>query len=127
MSKTPPEARNRLWALIPGPIIWAAHFLFSYAVGALWCANFVDPSVGTNPARIVIAVVTLVALALIALAARHSLRRERYGELAAPPHDDVAAASHHRFLGFASLLLNALAAIAILFTGLSVLFIRTCS
>lgn len=123
----PPEARESLWALITGPIIWALHFLLSYVTAAVWCARFAGRQASLMPATVVIAVYTVLALALIALSAHRGFRRHSYGEAAAPPHDADTAEDRHRFLGFASLLLSGLAAVATLYVAMTLLFVRTCA
>jgi len=42
------------------------------------------------------------------------------------PHDDDTPEDRHRFLGFATLLLSALSAVAVLYAGLVAVFIRSC-
>lgn len=118
------ESREALWALFLGPTIWAAHFLLSYGTVAVWCAKAAGGDFVV--VRIALAAYTAVALALIGLSAHRSFRRHRYGEAAAPPHDADSDADRHRFLGFASLLLCALAAAATLYGAMVVAFIRSC-
>ena len=127
MNAPPEEARESLWALIPGPLIWAVHFLLSYVTAAIWCAKIAGSQDDIDPARIAIGLYTLAALVLIALSARHGFRRHSYGESAGPPHDEDTADDRHRFLGFASLLLCGLAALAVLYTALAAVIVRSCS
>ncbi|MEW6168124.1 MAG: hypothetical protein AB1651_10565 [Pseudomonadota bacterium] len=118
------ESREALWALFLGPTIWAAHFLLSYGTAAVWCAKAAGGDFVA--VRIAVALYTAAALALIALSAHRGFRRHRYGEPAAPPHDADSDADRHRFLGFASLLLCGLAAVATLYGAMVVAFIQSC-
>ena len=52
-------------------------------------------------------------------------RRHRLGT-ASPPHDADTPADRHRFLGFATLLLSALSAVAVLYAALVAVFIGRC-
>ncbi|MGB1559885.1 MAG: hypothetical protein ACPHN2_00155 [Sinimarinibacterium flocculans] len=127
MATTPPEARESLWALITGPMIWAMHFVLSYVTAAVWCAKFADVDGSLAPVASAVAVYTLVALMLIALSAHRGFRRHSYGESAGPPHGGDTPGDRHRFLGFASLLLCALSAVAVVYGAMTVMFIRSCT
>lgn len=111
-----------LWVLAASPSLWAAHFLLSYATAAVWCAK-----VGGSLAfvRGAIAVYTAVALSAVAFVGWGGYRRHRRAS-AELPHDDDTPESRTAFVGFATLLLSGLSAIAILYSALVVLFLRTC-
>lgn len=126
MQTPPPEARESLWALITGPLIWLVHFALSYITAAIWCAKYTDEAGSLAPAAIAISVYTGVGLLLIALSAHRGFRRHSLGESAGPPHDADTPGDRHRFLGFASLLLCGLAAIATVFVAMTVVFIGSC-
>lgn len=118
------EQRENLWLVIASPLIWALHFLLSYGTAAIWCAKFAGPERSFLTARLIIASYTLVALGAItavgyAAAKRHALRgvRERTGD---------SDADRHRFLGFASLLLSGLCAVAVSYASLAIALIGTC-
>ena len=118
------EDKESLWLLTAAPLIWSAHFLLSYITAAIWCEKLVA-DVGFSGARIAIASYTLLALAGIAVVALRGYRQHSYGD-ARPPHDYDSAADRHRFLGFATLLLAGLSAVATLFVALSALLIPDC-
>lgn len=118
------EALESLWALFLGPAIWAVHFLASYVTAAVWCAK--RAGADFDMLRVVVTVYSAVALVLIALAAHRGFRRHSYGESAGPPHDRDTDADRHRFLGFASLLLCGLAAVATLYVTLAVVMVGSC-
>lgn len=126
MQSPRPEARQSLWALITGPLIWLVHFALTYITAAIWCARYAGKAGNLTPAAIAIAVYTGVALLFIALSAHRGFRRHRFGESAGPPHDADTSGDRHRFLGFACLLLCGLAATATVFVAMTVVFIRSC-
>lgn len=104
------------------PTIWAVHFLASYITAAVWCAKAAAP---LGPVRAAIAVFTVAALAGIGFAGWKGARRHRYGR-GRGPHDVDTPEDRHRFLGFATLLLAGLGAIATIFVALTALFFETC-
>jgi hypothetical protein len=124
----PPEARENLWLLIVSPTIWAAHFLLSYITAAVWCAKFADGREAANtlgPVPWAIGVYTIAALAGIAINGRSGLRRHRF-EDESLPHDFDTPGDRHRFLGFATVLLAALSAVATVFAALVIIFLKDC-
>lgn len=124
MSQTS-EKHQSLWLLTASPTIWAAHFLLSYATAAIWCAKVVGPSGSLATARIAIAVYSVVALIGIGVIGRIGYRRHRYDQ-AELPHDADTPEDRHRFLGFATVLLSALSAVAVVFAALVVVFFGAC-
>lgn len=115
-----------LWRLVTAPTIWAAHFLVCYCVGAVWCEK-----AGRNatlwPAQIVIAVVTIVALAGIG-AVFWSLWKVRglstvddnYNYAGNTPEE------RHRFLSHVSLMLCVLSAVAVLYAAIPAAVLSVC-
>ena len=126
MTTPVPEKSAYLWALAASPTLWAAHFLLSYATAAVWCAKFASgPGGSLTAVRIAIAVYTVAAMAGIAVIGWRGLKRHRHGE-GSVPHDDDTPEDRHRFLGFATLLLSGLSAVATLFTALAAAFFGSC-
>ncbi|MGH8570799.1 MAG: hypothetical protein ACREXU_23035 [Gammaproteobacteria bacterium] len=119
------EKDQSLWLLTASPILWAAHFLLCYLTAAIWCAKVVGLGGSLTSARVAIAVYTVVALAGIGIVGRIGYRRHSYGN-ATLPHDDDTPEDRHRFLGFATLLLSALSAVAVSYAGLVIVFFRSC-
>ena len=119
------EQHQSLWLLAASPTIWAAHFLASYITGAIWCAKGAGPSGDLGWVRTAVAIYTAVALIGIVLTGAVGWRRHSYGS-ATVPHDFDTRADRHRFLGFATVLLSALSALAVLYVGSVALFFRTC-
>ena len=111
--------------LAASPLVWAAHFLLSYITAAVWCAKFAQPGDSLSGVRIAIGIYSVLALAAIAAVGWRGLRSHRHGQ-AALPHDADTPEDRHRFLGFATLLLSGLSAVAVLYASLAVLFIGDC-
>src|SRR5690606_34846319 len=105
------EDRQSLWWLAASPTIWAAHFLASYIMAAIWCAKASAANESLLPVRITVGVLTLVALIGIIIVGWEGYRRHDYG-VGLPPHDDDTPEDRHRFLGFATLLLSVLSGVA---------------
>ncbi len=120
-----PEERESLWLLIAAPAIWSAHFLLSYISAAIWCAKVAGPGGALGGVRLAIAAYTVVALGGIGVTGWSGLRRYRRGA-GAVPFDADTPDSRHRFLGFATALLAALAAVATVFAAMAALFVEDC-
>ena len=121
----PPEDRESLWLLIVSPTIWAAHFLLSYISAAIWCAKYAARYGSIEPVRWAIVAYTVIALAGIAWNGRSGLRRHRF-QSESLPHDFDTPGDRHRFLGFATVLLAGLSAVATVFAAFVVLFFDDC-
>jgi hypothetical protein len=114
-----------LWLLTASPIVWAAHFLLCYGTAAVWCAKAVGIGGSLATTRIAILIYTIIALAVIAIIGTIGFRRHRLGGVGAP-HDDDTPEDRHRFLGFATLLLSSLSAVAVAYAAVVAVFIRSC-
>jgi hypothetical protein len=119
------EQHQSLWLLTASPLIWAGHFLLCYITAAIWCAKMVGPGGSLTTVRVTIAVYTVLALAGIGIIGWIGYRRHGYGQ-AELPHDDDTPEDRHRFLGFATLLLSGLSAVATLYAFLVAVFIGSC-
>jgi hypothetical protein len=119
------EERQSLWLLTASPSIWGAHFLVSYAIGALWCGKVVDRGGELRPAQLAIIGLAVVALAGVAVVGWRGWRKHQYGDVD-PPYDRDTPEDRHRFLGFATVLLSGLSAVAIIYVALSSLFVSNC-
>jgi hypothetical protein len=118
--------RDSLWSLIASPTIWAAHFLFCYMTAAIYCAKAPYPAANFATIRVVIGVVTVMALIAIAIAgfqAADDWRRALNAEWAA---DADSLEIRRRFVGRAAFLLSGLSGIAVLYVGMNALFISSC-
>lgn len=119
------EEKQSLWLLTASPVIWAAHLLLSYGTASIWCAKVVGAGGSLQSVRVAIAVYTALALAGIGVIGWGGYRRHSFGN-AALPHDDDTPEDRHRFLGFATLLLSGLSAVAVIYAALVAVFIRSC-
>jgi hypothetical protein len=122
----PPEHKDSLWLLTWAPVIWAAHFLLSYFTAAVWCGMVAGRGGSLATARIAIGVYTALALCGIAMVGWLGYRRHQYGG-APVPHDLDTPEDRRRFLGFATLLLAGLSAVATIYVALTVVFIGSCN
>ena len=122
---SPPEKHIFLWLLAAAPLIWAGHFLLSYTTAAVWCAKFAGRDGLLRPAHVAIGWYTVFALAGILLVAVDGYRRHGHG-FEADEHGLDSPEDRHRFLGFATLLLAGLSAVATIYVALSVFFLRQC-
>lgn len=120
-----PERASNLWLLVAGPGIWAVHFLAAYGTASVWCAKFAAGDASLAPARVAIAVYTVAALVALGILGRGGWQRHRHGE-SILPHDSDSPEDRHRFLGFATFLLAALSAVAVLYAGLAAALIGSC-
>ena len=112
------------WTLIAGPTSWALHFLACYVLASVWCAKM--SRVATlGEARIALWVLTVLALLVIGWFGWRGWHVHRQGR-ARLPHDDASAADRSRFLGFASLLLCGLSAVAVVYSALAIAIIGDC-
>jgi hypothetical protein len=120
-----PEENESLWLLTASPALWAAHFLLCYGTAAVFCAKFVGADGSLWQVQVAITIYTVAALLGIGIVGRVGYRRHRFGT-AATPHDFDSPEDRHRFLGFATLLLSALSAVAVVYAALVVVFFRSC-
>lgn len=119
------ESNQSLWLLASGPLIWAGHFLASYVTAAIWCAKFTSRDGSLSPVRWAIGGYTLVALAGIGIVLVIGYRRHGHGKGVGSPDFDTPH-DRHRFLGFSTVLLSSLSAVATVFVALVALFMETC-
>lgn len=102
--KTLPEEGERLWLLVVSPTIWGAHFLACYAAAAIAC----EKAGALGSASRLILLFTLGSLAAIAANGWSGWTRARRGAPADSREFDTDE-DRHRFLGYATFLLAALA------------------
>jgi hypothetical protein len=132
--KPRPPGRGSLWALTIAPTIWAAHLLMYYVTAAIWCAKFVSSGDPLGDIRSAIMWYTGAALVGIAITGWEGFRRHSYpsAPVGAGPrteattHDLDSAEDRHRFLGFATLLLSGLSAVAVIYAALAASYFETC-
>jgi hypothetical protein len=116
------EERESLWWLTAPPIIWAAHLLASYCTGAIFCQKLGG---ALGPVRLAIAAYSVLALAGLAAVGVRGYRRHQFGETTGTRHLDTPE-DRRRFLGFSTVLLAGIAAVAVVYQALPALFIGSC-
>ena len=119
------EHRENIWMLAVSPTIWAVHFGLCYITGAIWCAKVPSALASLGGVRPAVVIFTLLALGGIAVTGWIGYRAHRFGAEALP-HDDDTPEDRHRFMGFATLLLSGLSAVAVIYAALVIVFVRTC-
>jgi hypothetical protein len=120
-----PKTKPSLLLLTAAPLIWAAHFLLSYASASIWCAKVIGFGGSLTTVRTGIALYTALALVGIGIIGWIGYRMHSLGH-AALPHDDDTPEDRQRFLGFATLLLSALSAVAVIYAAVVIVFIERC-
>jgi hypothetical protein len=119
------EENQSLWLLTVSPLIWAAHFLLCYLTAAIYCAKFAGPDGSLRDVRVAFAVFTAVALIGIGVTGWIGYRRQNYGSEDGSRDFDTPA-DRHRFLGFATLLLSGLSAVAVAFVAFAAWQMEDC-
>lgn len=112
-----------LWIMIAAPSIWAAHFLISYWVAAIWCAKIGGSLLDV---RWIIAALGLASIALIGLLALIAVRRYGGTLIIFEEITEDSRPARERFMGHVSLLLCILSAVAVGFTVIPGLVMQTC-
>jgi hypothetical protein len=119
------EHRQTPWLIAASPALWALHFMASYVTGAIWCGGAADPAGPIGSLRTAVWIYTALALTGIAVIGAIGARRHRHGS-SDLPHDDDTPEDRRRFIGYATLLLSALSAVAVAYAALVVVFIEDC-
>ncbi|TNC74985.1 hypothetical protein [Rubellimicrobium roseum] len=122
------EERASLVRITFGPLIWAMHFLLSYAGAAVFCAKFPHASEHLDLLVWGIGLATLVALAGIAWQGQRSFHQWRKGNEDSLIEEDADGSSEdrHQFLGHAALLLAVISAVGVIYTALPAFLTATC-
>jgi hypothetical protein len=119
------EEHQSFVVIFASPTIWALHFGLCYVTAAVWCAKQESALVPLGSVRVAIAVYTLLALAAIGVIGWRGFRAHTLGSSPAP-HDADTPEDRHRFVGFATVLLSGLSALAVVYAGLVAAFVETC-
>jgi hypothetical protein len=133
--------RSSLWLLTMAPVLWGGHLLLCYVTAAVWCAKFAPAGGPLDGVRTAVALYTAAALVGIVIVGWEGFRRHSYpstslgagpatslgaGGTEATTHDLDTPEDRHRFLGFATLLLSGLSAVAVLYAAFAATFFETC-
>lgn len=120
------EEQASLWRITLGPLIWALHFVASYAAAAVWCAKMPLEGQGVDLLRWGIGIAALAALAGIAWVGWRSWRQWDYPDDYDYIHPNATNEDRHEFLGHAAFLLCIVSFIGVIYTTLPVIFAGTC-
>lgn len=120
-----PEKTSYLVLVAIGPAIWMAHFLVSYAAVSIWCSKIAGPAGTIDGLWMLLAILTIAALLGLAAVGLSGHRRHRHGS-ETPPHDSDTPGDRHRFLGFATMLLAGLSAVATIYSALAFVLSAGC-
>ncbi|AWI86270.1 hypothetical protein CEW88_21295 (plasmid) [Alloyangia pacifica] len=117
--------QGSVWILVAAPSIWAAHFLLSYWVAAIWCAKLGRGTALAEPRWIIAA---LGALCIAVIAGLAALAIRRYGGVFVIFEEITESSERARdkFIGHVALLLCVLSAVAILFTVIPGMVLGQC-
>lgn len=124
MDKTA-ERHERFWTMLASPVVWSLHFLACYITAAIWCGRVASVVEPVPALRVVIGVYTVIALAVIGAIGWWGLRAHRQTG-SSLPNDDDTPEGRHGFVGFATLLLSALSAVAVIYAALVAVVFETC-
>jgi hypothetical protein len=117
--------RAKLWSIVIAPSLWSVHFLACYVTTAIWCEKVSATQSGTSTLRWLVAAYTIIALVGIGWVALRSFQNFRRADPPVPyDFDDPSDRTH--FLGFTAFLLSILSAIAVAFTALVYVMVRSC-
>jgi hypothetical protein len=119
------EQHEHLWTPVVAPVIWAAHFLCCYMTAAMWCGRFASAQ-GSERLVTLIAVYTVIAVALIALCFAHGFKSHAH-QLPDTSNDDDSPIDRHRFIAFTTMLLAGLSLVATLFVGAAAMMMDRCA
>lgn len=120
-----PRELESLWTLFTAPLVWALHFVTCYVVVAIHCAK-VGIEASFAEIRLTLAVVTVLAVVVIAISATRAWRQWGFGT-EDPPHEEPTRHDRKLFQGFATLLLSALSFVAVIFVALPLAAIGGCA
>lgn len=119
------EKDDSLWWLAAAPLVWVGHLLASYITAAIFCAKAETLGTSLDSVRLAIVGYTAVALAAVVAIGFRGLRRHRF-QAKSSAHDFDTPDARYRFLGFATVLLSGVSALAIVYVALPILFMETC-
>ena len=122
------EEQASLVRITFGPLIWAVHFVASYAAAAVFCAKLAEPQDHMTLLQGGIAVATLLAMGGIAWIGWRSFRQWREGNEDGPLEEDARGSGEdrHQFLGHAAFLLAVISFVGVGYTAMPALFAASC-
>ena len=125
MKRILPKEVESLWTLFTAPTVWAFHFVVCYVVVAIYCEKAPVWDIEFDTIRMGLGIFTLIALAMILLAAYLAWRQWGFGS-GDPPHSQATDQDRRLFQGFATLLLSGLSFVAVIYVAIPLIFIAGC-
>lgn len=123
--KNPVWKNSSLWLLGLSPLVWAAHFLFTYILASVWCAKFAGRNGELASVRTGIFAATVIALSIVGVEIFIGWKKNRHGHERSL-QDRSTPGDRERFLGKARFLISSLSFIAIVYTAYVAWFFRSC-
>lgn len=120
------EEAESIWRITFGPLVWAGHFIISYAAASVICVKFPDLPHGVAGLRIGLGVLTLVALGLIARIGWNAWHSWCFFKTVIVEDTLGDAEDRHRFLNHAAFLLAVVSFIGVFYAWLPAVFIGSC-
>ena len=120
------EERSSLWRITFGPLVWAVHFVASYAATATFCAKWPEPETHIDLLRLGVGLATVAALVAIGWLGWLAWRQWDFLDDHDYAHADGNSEDRHEFLGHAAFLLAVVSFIGVVYSGLPALFAGSC-
>lgn len=122
------EEQASLVRITFGPLVWALHFVASYAATAVFCAKVPQASEHLGLLRWGILGATVLALGVVAWLGWRSWTQWREGNEDGFLDQDADGSSEdrHQFLGHAALLLAVISFLGVIYTALPAIFSASC-
>ena len=111
-----------LWHMVAAPVVWALHFVCVYGWTAVTCAN----TGAAADARVGVAALTVIALAIIVFVAWRAWRQWDYADDWDYEHEAPTDEHRREFLGHAGWLLAIVSAVGVVYVALPAVFIGSC-
>lgn len=124
MDKTA-ERQERFWTMPASPVVWSLHFMACYITAATWCGRVASVAEPIPTLRLLIGLYTVVAIGVIGVVGVMGLRAHRR-TASSLPNDEDTPEGRHGFVGFATLLLSGLSAVAVIYSAFVAIVFETC-
>jgi hypothetical protein len=120
------EEASSLWIITLAPLIWAGHFVLSYAAASLICVKFEGGVRAMQLLQWGVGVLTALALAGIVAVAWSAWRQWDFLEDYDYAHDLAREEDRHEFLGHAAFLLSIVSFVGVIYVTMPVYLSGSC-